>query len=97
MWRRGLFLILTIVSVVCALIYPVMGKEYPTKPIEIICQYTAGSISDIHSRIVGDIAKKYLNQPLGTELLFKRLLFYSPVQKTFGFCSGAPFHKGKSI
>jgi tripartite-type tricarboxylate transporter receptor subunit TctC len=38
------------------------GKEFPTKTIEIICPYTAGSSIDLMSRLVADIAPKYLGQ-----------------------------------
>jgi tripartite-type tricarboxylate transporter receptor subunit TctC len=40
------------------------GKEYPTKPIEILVPYTPGSSMDIMCRLVADIAPKYLGQPL---------------------------------
>jgi len=40
------------------------GKDFPTKPIEILVPYTPGSSVDILCRIVADIAPKYLGQPL---------------------------------
>jgi tripartite-type tricarboxylate transporter receptor subunit TctC len=39
-------------------------KEYPTRPIEILCPYAPGGSLDIVSRLVADIAQKYLGQPL---------------------------------
>ena len=38
------------------------GKEFPTKPIEIICPYPAGASIDLMSRLVADIAPKFLGQ-----------------------------------
>jgi len=40
------------------------GENYPTRPIEILCPYSAGSSVDIMIRLVGDIAQKYLGQPM---------------------------------
>ena len=40
------------------------GKDFPTKPIEVIVGHTAGSPLDMVSRLVGDIAPKYLGQPV---------------------------------
>ncbi len=39
-------------------------KDFPVKPIEIVCPYTPGSSVDIMDRVVADIAPKYLNQPV---------------------------------
>ena len=41
-----------------------VGKEFPVKPIEIVCPYTPGSSVDIMDRVIADIAPKYLNQPV---------------------------------
>jgi tripartite-type tricarboxylate transporter receptor subunit TctC len=41
-----------------------LAKEYPTKPIEILCPYTAGSTVDLMIRLVAETAKQYLGQPL---------------------------------
>jgi tripartite-type tricarboxylate transporter receptor subunit TctC len=59
-------LILTLVMMLdgSILIQTVKGKEFPTKPIEIICPYTAGGSMDIMSRLVADIAQKFLRQPV---------------------------------
>jgi tripartite-type tricarboxylate transporter receptor subunit TctC len=40
------------------------GENYPTRPIEILCPYSAGSSVDIMIRLVADIAQKYLGQPM---------------------------------
>jgi len=40
------------------------GKEFPTKPIEIICPYPAGASIDLMSRLVADTAPKFLGQPV---------------------------------
>jgi tripartite-type tricarboxylate transporter receptor subunit TctC len=40
------------------------GKEYPTKPVEILVTYGPGGTSDLVARQVAEIAKKYLGQPL---------------------------------
>ena len=38
------------------------AKEFPSKPIEIICPYPAGASIDLMSRLVADIAPKFLGQ-----------------------------------
>ena len=38
--------------------------DYPTKPIELLCPYTAGSFIDIMARLIADIAPTYLGQPM---------------------------------
>jgi putative tricarboxylic transport membrane protein len=37
---------------------------YPDKPIEVIVPFTAGGTNDLLMRLVGEISKKYLGQPL---------------------------------
>lgn len=46
------------------LIQPALGKEYPTRPIEIVVPYPPGNIMYNMSRAVADTAPKYLGQPL---------------------------------
>jgi tripartite-type tricarboxylate transporter receptor subunit TctC len=41
-----------------------LAVDYPTKPIELLCPYTAGSSLDIMARLVADIAPTYLGQPI---------------------------------
>jgi len=60
MGRKIATLILAILSIGSVFLQPADGKEYPTKPIEIVCPYTPGSSMDIMSRLVADIAPKYL-------------------------------------
>lgn len=38
--------------------------DYPTKPIELYCPYTAGSSLDIMARLIAEIAPTYLSQPI---------------------------------
>ena len=39
------------------------GKEFPTKPIEIIVTYGPGTVNDMVSRLCAEIGRKYLSQP----------------------------------
>jgi len=41
-----------------------LAADYPTKPIELFCPYTAGSSLDIMARLVAEIAPTYLGQPI---------------------------------
>jgi len=43
---------------------PAWGEEYPSKPIEIMCAFGAGSSTDLMCRLVAETAKKYLGQPV---------------------------------
>lgn len=61
---KTLLLILGILIVGSVLIKPAVGKEYPTKTIEILCPYPPGSAVDIMIRLVADIGPKYLGQPM---------------------------------
>ena len=54
MWRKALILGLSIVFVGSIFIQPVLGKEYPTKPIELLCPFPAGGSIDLYSRLVAD-------------------------------------------
>ena len=45
-------------------IYPALGKEYPTRPMELLCPYTAGGVTDLTARVIAEIASKYLGQPI---------------------------------
>ncbi|RJR43951.1 MAG: tripartite tricarboxylate transporter substrate binding protein [Desulfobacteraceae bacterium] len=40
------------------------ANNYPTKPIEIVVPYTAGSSMDVMARVIADEATKYLGQPM---------------------------------
>jgi tripartite-type tricarboxylate transporter receptor subunit TctC len=61
---KTLLLILGILTVGSVLIKPAVGREYPTKTIEILCPYPPGSAVDIMIRLVADIGPKYLGQPM---------------------------------
>jgi tripartite-type tricarboxylate transporter receptor subunit TctC len=39
-------------------------QTYPTRPLEIICPYTAGSPTDILARLIANIGPKYFGQPV---------------------------------
>jgi len=64
MLKKLLILIVVMMLGGTILIQTATGKEFPTKPIEIICPYTPGSSIDLMSRLVADIAPKFLGQPL---------------------------------
>jgi tripartite-type tricarboxylate transporter receptor subunit TctC len=40
------------------------GKEFPTRPIEVLIPVTAGSTMDLLARLIANTAPKYLGQPL---------------------------------
>ena len=64
MSEKVLILILVTVSVGSVFFQPALGRDFPTKPIELVCPYTPGSSMDIVSRIVADLAPKYIGQPI---------------------------------
>lgn len=64
MWKKVLVLSLATLSIGGLLVQHVQGKGYPTKPIEIVCMLPPGSSMDMVSRLVADVAKKYLGQPI---------------------------------
>jgi tripartite-type tricarboxylate transporter receptor subunit TctC len=64
MLKKLLILIVVMMLGGTILIQTATGKEFPTKPIEIICPYTPGSSIDLMSRLVADIAPKFLGQPV---------------------------------
>ena len=58
-------LILALVIMGACLVQPVSAAPaYPTKPIELVVPFTAGGTSDLLARLTGEVAKKYLGQPL---------------------------------
>jgi len=59
-------LVIILISFLCGSIFieTSEGKEYPTKPIEILVPYGAGGTVDILMRLVADITPKYLGQPV---------------------------------
>ena len=64
MCGKVLILILVTVSVGSIFFQPALGRDFPTKPIELVCPYAPGSSMDIVSRIVADLAPKYIGQPI---------------------------------
>lgn len=62
--EKGWSLVLIILSVVIFSIEPLHGKEYPTQAIKIIVPYQAGGVIDVLSRLVANVAPKYLGQPM---------------------------------
>lgn len=40
------------------------GSEYPTKPVEIVVTWPAGGTSDLVARLIAEVGKKYLGQPM---------------------------------
>jgi tripartite-type tricarboxylate transporter receptor subunit TctC len=64
MQRKRLVLGFVMILIGGILIQPSAGKEYPIKPIELVCPYAPGSSMDIVSRLVADLAPKYIGQPI---------------------------------
>jgi tripartite-type tricarboxylate transporter receptor subunit TctC len=64
MQEKVWILVLAILSVAGLFIQPSYGKEYPAQTIEITVPYQAGGVIDILSRLVANIAPKYLGQPV---------------------------------
>jgi tripartite-type tricarboxylate transporter receptor subunit TctC len=64
MSRKMAAVVLITVIFVGVLAQPSQGKEYPTRPIEILIPYTAGSSLDLMTRIVAEFIEQYLGQRL---------------------------------
>jgi tripartite-type tricarboxylate transporter receptor subunit TctC len=65
MRRLSMAVLLTVLILQVAASGQAAGKDaYPMKPIEIIIPYTPGSTSEILSRLVANLAPKYLGQPM---------------------------------
>ena len=64
MWKKALMGILAMVSAISIFSKPALGRDFPTKPIELVCPYAPGSSMDIVSRLVADLAPKYMKQPV---------------------------------
>src|SRR5438477_1371810 len=50
-----------------ALAAPVPAQVFPSKPITLICPWPPGGTTDVHLRKFGEIAQKYLGQPVVIE------------------------------
>jgi tripartite-type tricarboxylate transporter receptor subunit TctC len=64
MFGKILFLILAVSSFLGAFIQPVLAANYPTRTIEVYCGFSPGGSIDLAARVVGDVAKKYIKQPM---------------------------------
>lgn len=59
------------VAVILLVVFAIMNvprgwakDDYPSKPIQLICPFAAGGITDISARVIADGMGKYLGQPL---------------------------------
>jgi len=64
MLRRALVFVVMVLFWMGIWVLNSQGENYPTRPIEILCPYSAGSSVDIMIRLVAETAQKYLGQPL---------------------------------
>ena len=64
MLKKLFILTLVMMLDVSILSQTAIGKEFPAKPIEIICPYPPGASMDLMSRLVAETASKYLGQPV---------------------------------
>lgn len=93
---RGIALGLAVVALL-ALAWPAQAGEYPTKPINFITGYTAGSSGDVVFRPLAEAASKTLGQPIviqnrpgaATALSLAQLKNEKPDGYTIGFMVGS--------
>ncbi len=64
MYRKLSVLTVATISLIGVLIQPVSAVDFPTRPLEIVSGYTAGSTIDLTARVMADLAKKYISQPV---------------------------------
>ncbi len=64
MMRKAFISMSAMFLVVTLLIHPSLGKDYPTKPVEILIPLVPGTSMDIVARLIADRAPKYLGQPV---------------------------------
>jgi tripartite-type tricarboxylate transporter receptor subunit TctC len=64
MKRAALISIISIVVVGTIFVFSTLAADFPTKPIEVIVPFTPGGTNDLLTRLVAQIAPKYLGQPL---------------------------------
>ena len=50
--------------VLAALVAPAIAQDYPSKPIHVLTTSSAGGISDIFMRVLGEELRKSLGQPI---------------------------------
>jgi tripartite-type tricarboxylate transporter receptor subunit TctC len=64
MEKRALIVISLVIIAVSFVLQPPLARAYPTKPIEVVVPFTAGGTNDLLTRLVAEISRKYLGQPL---------------------------------
>jgi len=64
MWRKGGVMALSVLIASSVFVLPTWAAPYPTKPVEILCPYNPGSTMDLLSRLIADVSRKYLRQPV---------------------------------
>lgn len=64
MMKKGFIGIVFVCFLGVILLQPSYGKGYPTKPVEIICPFTAGGTHDLMARLIAETSAKYLGQPM---------------------------------
>ncbi len=64
MRKTALGLVLSIVLVGSFFIEPAQASGYPTRPVELLCPYVAGSSFDLYTRLIADKVKVHLGQPV---------------------------------
>ncbi len=64
MFPKPVAFTLAAVLILSVLAQPGLAADFPTRPIEIVVGYTAGSAIDLTARVFADSAKKYMAQPL---------------------------------
>jgi tripartite-type tricarboxylate transporter receptor subunit TctC len=64
MKRSALVFVVSIMIIGSISIQAASAADFPTKPIEVIVPFTPGGTNDLLTRLVAQIAQKYLGQPL---------------------------------
>lgn len=64
MYKTLLIIIFVAISLGAGLAQYSHGREYPTRPIELVVGYGAGGSNDLTARLIADVTKKYLGQPV---------------------------------
>jgi tripartite-type tricarboxylate transporter receptor subunit TctC len=64
MGKKSCVAVLCVLLVGTVLVGPSHGKGYPTKPVELICPFTAGGTHDLMARLIAELSAKYLGQPM---------------------------------
>lgn len=65
--RNWLIVIMVVLSLFTTLKTSSMAQEYPTKPIILIGPHQAGGSSDLYLRLMAEVAKQHLGQPVIVE------------------------------